>query len=167
MIRLGFRYAAQKGYFVDGHENKPALIQHRWDFCKHFLSFKQRMHHGMQVTLAEAAVLEANCNVAKGSGYKQGNIVEYHADAVNPVKLKETNFGGDLSIRFPMGVKSLIIFGHDEYIFKQFSRTGKQWYIPNTETYIVPKDKGIGIMILAFQSREFGFGMHLSVKDLK
>ena len=167
MIRLGFRYAARKkGYYVDGHE-KPATVQYRWDFCKRYLTYEQRMHRWTQVTLAEAVVLEENGDVAKGSGYKRGNIVEYHVDTVNPNKLKETAFGGDLSIQFPIGAKPLIIFGHDECIFKQFTMAGKQWYGPNKETYIVPKDDGMGIMISAFQSREFGFGMHMTAHDLQ
>jgi hypothetical protein len=35
------------------------------------------------------------------------------------------NFGGNLSIRFPMGEKPLIIIGHDESIFKQYSSSKK------------------------------------------
>jgi hypothetical protein len=70
MIRLGFRYAARKkGYYVDGHA-KPATIQYRWDFCKRYLSYEQRMHCWIQVTTTEAAILEANGDVANGSGYK-------------------------------------------------------------------------------------------------
>lgn len=108
MIRLGFQYAARKkGYYVDGHA-KPATIQYHWDFCKRYLSYEQRMHRWIQVTTTEAAILEANGDVANGSGYKQGNIVEYHVNTVNPKKLKETSFGGDLSIRIPApGVKPL------------------------------------------------------------
>ena len=32
---------------------------------------------------------------------------------------------------------------------------------------IVPKDEGYGIMISAFQSREFGFGYPITVPDLQ
>jgi hypothetical protein len=31
----------------------------------------------------------------------------------------------------------------------------------------VPKDEGQGLMILAFQSREFGFGMEICEEDLR
>ena len=57
--------------------------------------------------------------VTRGSGYKDGNIVEYHVNTVDPQKLKETPFRGDLSIRFPRGAKPLKIFGHDECVFKK------------------------------------------------
>ena len=45
--------------------------------------------------------------------------------------------------------------------------TGKQWYGPNGETYVVPKDDGCGVMISAFQSREFGFGLEITAHDLQ
>ncbi len=83
------------------------------------------MHRWIQVTSSEATVLEGNGDASMGSGYKEGNIVEYHVDAVNPETLKETSFGGGLSIRFPIGAKLLIFFGHDECIFKQFTIQGK------------------------------------------
>ena len=35
------------------------------------------------------------------------------------------NFGGNLSVRFPTGEKPLIIIGHDESIFKQYSLSKK------------------------------------------
>ena len=76
----------------------------------------------------------------------------------------------NLSIQFPRGAKPLIIFGHDECIFKQFTMSRKQWcwYGPNKETYIVPKDDGMGIMIVsAFQYREFGFGLQITEQDFK
>ena len=38
------------------------------------------------------------------------------------------NFGGNLSIRFPMGEKPLIIIGHDESIFKQYSFSKKDGF---------------------------------------
>jgi hypothetical protein len=38
--------------------------------------------------------------------------------------------------------------------------------VPDGETAIVPKDEGAGIMISAFQSREFGFGLHMSEQEL-
>ena len=109
--------------------------------------------------------MEGKGEVTRGSGYKYGNFVEYHVDTVDPQKLKETPFGGELSIRFPRGAKPIIIFGQDDCIFKQFSMSGKQWYRPNKETYIVPKDDGMGIMISAFQSREFGFGLKITEQD--
>ena len=45
--------------------------------------------------------------------------------------------------------------------------TNKSWVGPNGETVAVPKDDGQGLMISAFQSREFGFGMALNEEQLK
>jgi hypothetical protein len=61
----------------------------------------------------------------------------------------------------------LIILGHDEAIIKQFTLTVKGWVGPNGETAIVLKDDGTGIMLSAFQSREFGFGLEMSEQDLE
>ncbi|KAI2502684.1 hypothetical protein MHU86_11741 [Fragilaria crotonensis] len=99
------------------------------------------MHRWTQVTLAEAVVMEENGDVAKGSGYKQGNIIEYHVDTVNPEKLKETEFGGDLSIRFPVGAKPLVIFGHDECIFKQFTMPGNNGTDRAKKPILFPRTK--------------------------
>jgi hypothetical protein len=61
----------------------------------------------------------------------------------------------------------LVIFGHDEHIFKQYHMTNKSWVAPNGERVLVPKDDGQGLMISTFQSREFGFGLEISDEDLK
>ena len=59
-------------------------------------------------------------------------------------------------------------FGHDESIFKQFTFSLKSWIGLNGESVIMPKDDGMGIMISAFQSQEFGFGLkNLSEEQLK
>ena len=132
----------------------------------------------MQVTEPVAAQLETDEMVPKGSGYSYLNssgdrMREYHVDSFEPEKSKAllqqlvtTDFGGNLSVRFDSSLKPLVIFGHDECIFKQFLMPSKQWYGPNRETFIRPKDDGLGIMISAFQSREFGFGLDTTESDL-
>ena len=37
---------------------------------------------------------------------------------------------------------------------------------PDGQKPIIPKDDGLGVMLPAFVSRKFGFGMKLSVEDL-
>jgi hypothetical protein len=51
--------------------------------------------------------------------------------------------------------------------FKQFIMTNKSWVGPNGETFPVPKDEGQGVIISAFQSRVFGFGMALGKEELE
>ena len=179
MVRLGFRYEpTRKGYYVDGHE-RPATIQYRWDFCQRYLSYERRMHRWVQLTEPVAAQLETEKMLAKGSGYSYLNhngdpMREYHVDCFDPEESKAllqqlvtTEFGGNLSVRIEPLSKPLIILGHDECIFKQFLMPSKQWYDPDRETFIRPKDDGLGIMISAFQSREFGFGLVTTESDLE
>ena len=71
-----------------------------------------------------------------------------------------------MSVRKPSNSKALISFGHDEYIFKQFTFSAKSWQGPNGEIVVIPKDDRLNIMISAFQSCEFGFGLDLTDSDL-
>jgi hypothetical protein len=150
-----------------------------YSFCRRYFSYERRMHRWVQVTETVAKQLEKEDMIAKGSGYSyltndSTPMREYHVDSFDPKKSKEfleqivtTEFGGNLSVRIQPSSKPLISFGHDECIFKQFPTPTKQWYGPNKETFIRPKDDGHGIMISAFQSREFGFGLDVTEADLK
>jgi len=57
-------------------------------------------------------------------------MVEYHVDSSNAWEEKHTNktqFGGSLSVRRQSMINDLplVIFGHDECIFKQYHMTTK------------------------------------------
>ena len=132
------------------------------------------MHQWVQIPEHVTKDLEAKGEVAKGSGYQYKlddglTMYEFHCDSLKTIKPEwiTTNFGGNLSVRIPGNEKPLIVFGHDECIFKQFLMPGKQWYGPNQETYVVPKDDGMGVMISAFQSQEFGFGLPVTNEQLQ
>jgi len=56
--------------------------------------------------------------------------------------------------------------GHDECIFRQYHVPTKSWKGPSSETVLIPKDDGQGIMICAFQSREAGFRLELTDEQL-
>jgi hypothetical protein len=62
--------------------------------------------------------------------------------------------------------KPLIILGQDECIFKQFNLSSKLWSDPNGTRALLPKDEGQGVMISAFVSCEFGFGMTMTPDQL-
>ena len=96
-------------------------------------------------------------------------MVEYHVDVCKHFHtlMKDSKYGGNLSKFFPQGKKAIILLGHDECIFKQFQFTNKGWVSDEGVREILPKDKGMGVMISAFQSREFGFGMELSSEQLQ
>jgi len=133
------------------------------------------MFRWVQITLEQTKELEEQGEIVKGSGYHyidpltNSNMVEFHVDMSEALlKLGDVGeFGGNLSVRFPAGCKPLIVFGHDESIFKQFFISKKAWTGPNGESNIVPKDDGLGVMISAFQSREFGFVMPLTSDQLE
>jgi hypothetical protein len=69
--------------------------------------------------------------------------------------------GGNASVHNAIAIKPLIIFGQDESIFNQFSFGSTQWVGPSGERSILPKSPGMGVMVSAFQSREFGWGMEI------
>jgi hypothetical protein len=50
---------------------------------------------------------------------------------------------------------------------KQYCFTTKTWMAPSGQEAIVPKDEGMGVMISAFVSREFGFGINLTQEQLQ
>jgi hypothetical protein len=62
------------------------------------------------------------------------------------------------------GKKMIIKIGHNEVIMKQYLLTKKQWRGPNDETALVQKDEGLGIMISAIVSRDFGGGIDRTKK---
>jgi hypothetical protein len=170
---LGFMYSTRKYfYYVDGHE-KPATVEYRHNFCERYLQNELRTHRWIQVEKKKAEYLLENGLVAKDSGYyylydNNQAMVEFHVDDSPEFSslVKHLPFKGMLSIQRPQG-KSLIIFGHDECIFKQYLMTNHSWKGYNGETAPVPKDDRAGLMISAFQSREFGFGIPLSEEQLK
>jgi hypothetical protein len=45
--------------------------------------------------------------------------------------------------------------------------TKSAWLAPDGQRVLVPKDDGQGLMIYAFQSRQFCFGLEISEEDLK
>ena len=45
--------------------------------------------------------------------------------------------------------------------------TKSAWVAPDGTTVLVPKDDGQGLMIPAYQSRDFGFGMEICEEDLR
>lgn len=77
-----------------------------------------------------------------------------------------SKFGGNLSVFKPAGLKPLIGFGQDESILKQYAFTTKAWTCPDGTRGLIPKDEGAGVMISAFASREYGFGIDMSPEDL-
>jgi len=73
-------------------------------------------------------------------------MVEYHVGTCELFQERmneETPFGGKRSVRHKNGLM-LIMWGHDEAIFKQYLLTKKSWVGPNGEVGLIPKDEGMG-----------------------
>jgi hypothetical protein len=134
---LGFKYEQRKKGYYVDGHEKPATIEYRKAFVQRYLTYKSRAHRLIQITREESK------------------------------KLEEEPFGGNLSVRRDPISAPLLIFGHDECIFKQYTLRKKSWTGPSGETVLVPKDDGQGIMISMFQSCEFGFGMDITPDLLK
>ena len=67
-------------------------------------------------------------------------------------------FVGNLSFRKNENEKPIIIFGQDEYIFKQFIFTTKHWVLPDGTCHVMPKEEWEGIIVSSFVSCEFEYG---------
>ena len=94
-------------------------------------------------------------------------MVEYHVDNLpNYEDRLQHPLGGGLSARRNFDKKPVVILGQDECIFKQYSFTHSSWKHPDGTTSLIPKDDGQGVMISAFCSRKFGFGMVAKNVDL-
>jgi hypothetical protein len=124
--------------------------------------------------LEEVKAMEENSEIDEGLGYRYKNaenedMVEFHVDQHPSFQdgVSNTLYGGNVSVRIPANTKPLICFEQDECIFKQFTFTPKACTAPDGQKSMIPKDKGLGVMISAFVSREFGFGFYISLEDLE
>ena len=62
--------------------------------------------------------------------------------------------------------RPVISLGQYEAVFKHYIFIKKMW-THKGKCQIVPKEEGYGIMILAFQPRQFGFGYPLTAPDIQ
>jgi hypothetical protein len=75
-------------------------------------------------------------------------------------------YGGNLSVRKPESVKPRVPFGQDEAIFRSSQLNESCWAIDGQQT-LRTKSMGVGRMVSALCSREFGFGLDVSLEELK
>jgi hypothetical protein len=105
------------------------------------------------------------------SGVPGDEMVEFHVDDYDMLdciaeEMGFGMFGGNLSVRKPPDVKPIMIFGQDESVFNQFLLKSRQWVGPQGQRPLLPKTDGLSLMLSAFQSRETGFGVHISRAQL-
>ena len=177
--RLGFKYQVRKKcYYVDTHE-KPENQRYRKDFIRQYRKLEMRMHRWIQFTIQEFETICATnptlreelnspgfCYDPEGSG--SNTHIEFHVDDHSLFQATTNNehFGGRLSFLNPKPDRPLICFGQDESIFRQYIFSNKAWVAPDGTSALIPKDEGLGLMVSAFVSREFGFGLKLSEEEL-
>ena len=107
--------------------------------------------------------------------YNDGDIpmVEVHIDNMYRYSdLDDTHLipplgilGGSTSVRLPLRTKPRITFGQDKAIFRSSQLNESCWTVDGGST-LRTKGLGIGIMVSAFVSREYGFGMDISEAQL-
>ena len=172
---LGFKYESRKRcYYVDGHE-KPETKTYRKKFIVRYFDHEKLMHRWIQMKLTEKEKLEEEEGIELAYGHRYKDpisdvaMVEFHVDDHHSFQdnmNSSTPFGGNLSVRRPREKKPVVCFGQDEVILKQYCFTTKAWTSPTGQKAIIPKDEGMGVMISAFASREFGFGLQLTNDQL-
>jgi hypothetical protein len=170
---LGYkRDRVRKHCCNDKHEDK-SNVPHRQEFVQRHFWPERRCHRWIQATKEESARLLEADEVHKDFGCcctTDGmEMVEHHTDDSCPISAKALKefpkFGGNLSVRFPIGEKPLVMFGQDECIFKQFTVHSSCWVSETAGRPLMPKDDGQGVMTSAFQSREWGFGFCLIAEE--
>jgi hypothetical protein len=175
LIKLGFRNETRrKGYYVDGHE-KPSTIEYRKQFKTRYLEYERRAYRWIQTTNEEAVELEKKVFIEPNSGFRYidengCDMVEFHVDTCHIFEERandETKIWRELQCKKKKTEeKPLLMFRHDECIFKQYTMSGKHWKAPNGAVVLIPKDDRQGVMISAFQSRALGFGVQINEHEL-
>jgi hypothetical protein len=126
---------------------------------------EQRALRWVQTSLARYDNMVTEGELVRGHGFKyekEGNTyIELHRDdhTLFQADWNHLSFGDNLSMHKGVQEKTLIMLDQDKCIFKQYNLSLKSWSDPNRTRALLPKDKGQGVMISAFVSREFGFGM--------
>jgi hypothetical protein len=169
----------KKSYYVDGHEHEDQK-RHRSEFTNKYLSqLKPRSDRWVQMSMEKAESIKLSLPasdplLATGHIYTDPDSgderVEFQVDDHDCMQdfANETygEIGGNVSVRKAPDKRTLIIFRQDESIFNQFSFNSKQWVGPSGERSMLPKSAGMGVMVSAFQSREFGWGMEIDDNQL-
>ena len=173
MRKLGFKYEPRKKtYYVDTHESKEN-VEYRAKFIKMYFEYELLAHRWYSITSEKRSEMIKNSEISSEIGYryeKDGQtFYEFHVDDHPSFQLacEDLQFGGNLSVRKPSNKKPVMMWGQDEAIMKQNLFTLFTWTLPDGSKPLIPKDEGYGVMISAFTSREFGFGLPLTQETLQ
>lgn len=130
MKAVGMKFTVRKkNYYVDNHED-PRVVQYRCKYVERYLEREIRCFCWIQKTAEEVEALQEQKKLPEGEiGFpyfdleKDIAMVELHVDSCEAFleEMKDTLFGGNLSIRKPANVRPLMNVGQDESIFQQNS----------------------------------------------
>ena len=172
---LGYKYRPNKKcYYTDKHED-PGNVSDRKKFICNYSKYELRSYVWCQISEEVAVGLENNEEVNLSKAFYEyrndkGKMMrEYHVDVHPYLKnyIHNKEMGGDLSVRKPPNTRPVIVIGQDESVFKQYSFSSKSWVNPNGERKLLPKSDGYSLMISAYCSRVFGFGLKVTNEQLK
>ena len=169
---MGFSFQTRtKSYMVDGHENEDQRA-HREKHTKTYLAVLElRTHRWIQFTEDEYDQLKFKVLATPGR-YTNDNtgveMVEFHVDDHAQLQSLAIKKYGEFrgNVHHTWKGKPVIIFGQDESTFNQYAFGNKLWVGSNGERAFLPKHNGMGLMISAFQLREFGFGFEMTPEKL-
>jgi hypothetical protein len=174
---LGYSYCStKKSYYNDGHQ-KPEQVAYRKEFVKDYFETELRSYLWVQVPEDDAVAMESDSkdplmkDIYHSFIDHSGQVMrEYHVDShpdfTKYIQQENLQYGGNLSVRRPVGERPTIIVGQDESAFSQYTFNQKMWRGPSGETKLLPKSLGETMMVSAFQSRVFGLGRSLSDDEL-
>jgi hypothetical protein len=171
-----FQYKPLKRcYYNDKHEDPKNKID-RYKKIETYLQLELRAYRWIQLPLIDAQNLEdydenplrkeIGCHYTDETGREMREYhVDSHPDLIEHIQDEYVPYGGCLSVRKPPG-RPVIFVGQDESTFSQYSLCNMCWTASNGERKLLPKGKGEGWMVSAFQGREIGFGRKLTELEM-
>ena len=166
MRYLGYQYSeTKKTYYTDGHERDDVIEDRDYRFLDKYFVYELRSHRWVHIKNEDAILLTKKhppfpvdaCYRFKLNGIEYN---EYHMDTHICLRYEDHRpFEYKTSIRKPIHLKPLIMFGQDESPYHQFVFSNKNWKSDTGASHIQPKGLGEILMISGFQSRETGLGL--------
>ena len=172
MKRLGFKYEPRKkSYYLDLYETEEN-VTYRAKFIKKYFDYEFLAHRWYSVLESVRDEMVAEGKISSEIGYryeKYGKVYyKFHVDDHPSFhdNCLHVPFGGYLLVRKPRHKQKIMMFGQDEAIMKQKLFTLFSWTLLDGAKPLMPKDKGQGVMVSAFTSRELGFGCDVTEDEL-
>ena len=169
MKHFGFTYyKRQKSYLSDKHEDEENVTS-RKKITKTYFRLETCTYRWVQIDedLAKEMENDELKSLAKNICYEyeinNRKMREYHVDSQPDFQA----MNHAMSVRCSPNAKQLVILGQDESCFKQYTFSKCCWVGPGGEMKLLPKTDRYTLVVSAFVSREFGFGLELTDDELR